>query len=264
MLEFDGVTILLEIINFLIIAAALNFLLFKPVVKRAEAQRIERERLEAELKRDREEAAEKLAAINERIANFETELEAIADEMYNRGKQVQEDLLESVRAHAETVIHEEAIKARYDVMIDRKENQVEIVDTVISITSSTLRKVLPANTQSELIGRLVKQVWDLGKSDINQVYAIRDSIKEEDPIIRIETAEELSIEDKGSLVRTFSALADKDVVLEMGLDPSLIAGIKVRIGDIILENSIQKHLSNVQKDVVRSVERMFADESDES
>ena len=66
MLEFDGVTILLEIINFLIIAAALNFLLFKPVVKRAEAQRIERERLEAELKRDREEAAEKLAAINER------------------------------------------------------------------------------------------------------------------------------------------------------------------------------------------------------
>ena len=185
MLEFDGVTILLEIINFLIIAAALNFLLFKPVVKRAEAQRIERERLEAELKRDREEAAEKLAAINERIANFETELEAIADEMYNRGKQVQEDLLESVRAHAETVIHEEAIKARYDVMIDRKENQVEIVDTVISITSSTLRKVLPANTQSELIGRLVKQVWDLGKSDINQVYAIRDSIKEEEPIIRV-------------------------------------------------------------------------------
>ena len=88
MLEFDGVTILLEIINFLIIAAALNFLLFKPVVKRAEAQRIERERLEAELKRDREEAAEKLAAINERIANFETELEAIADEMYNRGKQL--------------------------------------------------------------------------------------------------------------------------------------------------------------------------------
>ena len=71
MLEFDGVTILLEIINFLIIAAALNFLLFKPVVKRAEAQRIERERLEAELKRDREEAAEKLAAINERITNFE-------------------------------------------------------------------------------------------------------------------------------------------------------------------------------------------------
>ena len=50
----------------------------------------------------------------------------------------------------------------------------------------------------------------------------------------------------------------------MGLDPSLIAGIKVRIGDIILENSIQKHLANVQKDVVRSVERMFADESDES
>ena len=115
-----------------------------------------------------------------------------------------------------------------------------------------------------MIGRLVKQVWDLGKSDINQVYAIRDSIKEEEPIIRIETAEEMSIEDKGSLVRTFSALADKDVVLEMGLDPSLIAGIKVRIGDIILENSIQKHLANVQKDVVCSVERMFADESDES
>lgn len=167
MLEFDGVTILLEIINFLIIAAALNFLLFKPVVKRAEAQRIERERLEAELKRDREEAAEKLAAINERIANFETELEAIADEMYDRGKQVQEDLLESVRAHAETVIHEEAIKARYDVMIDRKENRVEIVDTVISITGSTLRKVLPANTQSELIGRLVKRVWDqIGRAHV--------------------------------------------------------------------------------------------------
>ena len=263
MLEIDGATIVLEIINFLIIAVALYFLLFKPVVKRAEKQRIERERLHAELVQDRQEAARILAELNDRKAVFEDELEKIADEMYLRGKQVQDELLEAVRIQAEQIVHEEALEARYDGIMNYKSKQVEIVDTIISVSGSTLRKVLPDNVQSELIGMLVKRVWDLGRSDINQVHAIRDSLKDQEPIIRIDTAEEMSIEDKGSLVRTFNALADKDVVLELGLDPTLISGIKVHIGDIILENSIQKHLSGIRKDVVRSVERMFEDETDE-
>ena len=263
MLEIDGATIVLEIINFLIIAVALYFLLFKPVVKRAEKQRIERERLHAELVKDREDAAKILAELNERRDRFEDELETIADEMYARGKQVQDELLEAIRAQAERVIHEEALEARYDGIMNYKSKQVEIVDTIVSICGSTLRKVLPANVQSERIGMLVKRVGDRGRSDMNQVHAIRDSLKDQEPIIRIDTAEEMSIEDKGSLVRTFNALADKDVVLELGLDPGLISGIRVRIGDMILENSIQKHLVGVRKDVVRSVERMFQDETDE-
>ena len=120
MLEIDGATIVLEIINFLIIAVALYFLLFKPVVKRAEKQRIERERLHAELIQDRQEAARILAELNDRKAVFEDELEKIADEMYLRGKQVQDELLEAVRIQAEQVIHEEALEARYDGIMNYK------------------------------------------------------------------------------------------------------------------------------------------------
>lgn len=263
MLDIDIWTIIFEIVNFLIIAVALNFLLFKPVVKRAENQRLERERLQAETIRLRDEAEAKLSAIDQRLAHFQTELEGIADEMYEHGKNVQAELLDDLRAQASTVIREEALEARYDAMIDGKSRQLEIVDTIIAVSGSTLKKVLPANVESEMIGMLVKRIWDMGRSDINAVHSIRDSIKEAEPIIRIETAQEMSIDDKGSLVRTFNALADKDVVLELALDPALIAGIKVRIGDTIIENSIQKNLTSIRKDVVRSVERMYKDETEE-
>lgn len=260
MLDIDGATIIWEIINFLIIAVALNFLLFKPVVKKAEEQRIEKERLHAEMVRDRDEAATKLAAINTRLENFEDELETIADEMYDRGKQVQTELMDGIKSQAAVVIREEAMEARYEHLAETKTKQTELVDAIMNVTGSTLKKVLPATTQGDLVSELVKRVWDLGKSDMAQVYAVRESLKDQEAVIRITAAQPLTIEEQSSLVRTFSALADQDVILEIELDPSLISGVKVRIGDLILEHSVQKQLLGVREDIVRTVEGMFIDD----
>ncbi|MFN2303464.1 MAG: F0F1 ATP synthase subunit delta, partial [Anaerolineales bacterium] len=52
----------------------------------------------------------------------------------------------------------------------------------------------------------------------------------------------------------FSALADTNVNMEIEIEPDIIAGIRVRIGDLVVENSLAMELNELKSDVVKSLE----------
>ena len=70
MLEIDPVTILAEIVNFIILAAALYFLFFKPITKRMDQQAEEKEKLLTEAKEKDKDAAKLLGEIELRLSNI--------------------------------------------------------------------------------------------------------------------------------------------------------------------------------------------------
>ena len=77
MLDLDLSTIIWEIINFLVLTVALYFLVFKPMTKRAEERAVEKATNRAALIADREEAANKLQEIDERLLNLDEEIQKI-------------------------------------------------------------------------------------------------------------------------------------------------------------------------------------------
>jgi len=115
-----------------------------------------------------------------------------------------------------------------------------------------------------LIEELNAEIWDMGKTDMRQVQAIRDSLTERTPTVKVASAVPLTADQQRNLVRTFSALADRDVNIELETDPELIAGIKVRIGDLIVENSLTSQLLDIKEEIntsdimtVRKTNRKF-------
>ena len=95
---------------------------------------------------------------------------------------------------------------------------------------------------------------------MRQVKTVRDSLAERVPTVNIVTAKELTQDQQRSLMRTFGALADRDIEMEIEIAPELISGLSVRIGDLIIENSIAMELNQLNSEVSDALEESLSDE----
>lgn len=257
MLEIDPVTILAEIVNFLILAAALYFLLFKPIIKRMDQRAEEKEKLLTEAREKEQKAEKMLDEIEHRLANIDTEIESRLEEAYLQAQNEREALLEMTQDEAKVILSEaekEAAKRQQQEMEQLQEN---LVDSLLDISTQILIKTTPDVVHENLVEGLTTEIWDLGKSDMRQVRTIRDSLTERTPTVYVTSAKEISPEQQRLLIRTFSALADRNVNMEIEVVPDLIAGIRVRIGDLVVENTLAMELTELKSEVVKSLEKSF-------
>ena len=260
MLEIDWGTILWQTVNFIIVAVILNYLVFKPIVKKSEAQSKKKAKLMAQTEKNEAESAVELQNIKNRLANFDQELQKIADETYEHNKELQQELLDATREEAEHILQDAVVEARKDQIVDFKQQQSKMIEIIMKLSAETIKKVLPPEVHNNLITELTGKIWDLGKTNMHQVNFIRESLAGRTPVIEVSTPLPLTNEQNGNLIRTFSALADNDVNLEIEMDESLIAGIKVVIGDQIIENSIRSQLNQIESDVEKTLEHIYMDE----
>ena len=112
----------------------------------------------------------------------------------------------------------------------------------------------PPEVHARLLDELNTSIWNLGKSDIRAVQSIRESLEDRAPILELSVPTELTAEQRLKLTNTFNALADKEVDLEISIVPEMVAGVKARIGDIVLDNSVGNQIDTMRDQVTRSLE----------
>lgn len=254
MLDLNWSTILWEIINFLVITVVLYYIVFKPMAIRAEQRAIEKAQLKAGLQKDRAEAAEKLEEIDDRLINLEEEIQKISDEAYASSQLLQKNLLEATYEEANSIMLDAVKEARKEQLVDIRSNQIELVNIILVITKQTLIKATPPEIHIKLLDELLLSIWNFGKTDLRAVQSIRESIEGRSPVVEITVPTELTLEQRHKVINTFSALADKDVDLEETVSPELVAGVKIRIGDIVLDNSIGSQIDAMRDQVTQSLE----------
>lgn len=262
MLDLNIGTIIWEIVNFLIITVVLYFLVFKPMTKRAEARAIEKAENKAALERDLEEAAKRLREIDDRLSNLDEEVQVITDEAYSNSQILQRELLDATRQEADLILLNAVQEARKEQAIDIKKNQIDLVDTVINISNKTLRSVTPKSVYDALLEELHQTVWNLGKTDMRTVQNIRDALATRSTTIDVTLPYELTPQEHAKLLNTFYALADKEVDLNIIIEPKLIAGVKAHVGDIVLDNSLAAQLEALRDEVNKSLETFTMEEND--
>jgi F-type H+-transporting ATPase subunit b len=257
MLNLDLTTILAQILNFLVIAVVLYLLAFKPIVKRIEARAAEKQALLEEAREKNQTAEEKLAQVEHRLKNIDEEIERRLEEAYEKAKEESQALLAATEKEAEQILSEAEREAAKRQKQETEQYQEELVDTILMISGNVLKKTTPDLTHDKLVEALNAEIWELGKSDMRQVRTIRDSLAERTPTVLVTSAKELTPDQQRSLVRTFSALADTNVSMEIEIDPDLIAGVRVRMGDLVVENTLSMELTELKSDVVNALEERF-------
>jgi len=245
MLEIDITTLIFQIINFLVLVIALYFLLFRKIIQRAESRRQEIEKIQSEIEADLENAEKLKADLEQEIKNIDARIE----EAFNKAKKDLEDIrnkvLDDTREQAEQLLkqrHEDFRLAQDQSMEDLHE---EVVATSLSLAKEVLQKVAPEDLHANMIKEVNDRVLEFGRKEMARVQTIRNSLSDREPIVFIDSAKPLQKDQQASIIRNFSALADRNVKLEIKVDENLICGIRVRLGDYIIDHSLQSKLAEI-------------------
>jgi len=255
----DVATVAFQVVNFLVLSVLLYYLLFRPIMRKAQARAAEREHLARKLAQEQAEATRLRAEWEARLARAEEEAAAIFTRVEERAEIDRLRLLHSAQAEAEHIMVEAYADARRSQQLASNEFREELLETVLEVSGSVIGKVLPPEMHDLLVQRLSDRIRELGRSEMQRVEAFRRALGDRIPTAHIATARPLSSEQQGALARIFTALADRHVNLELKTEPTLVAGVRVRLGDLMVDSSITGQLAELHDLVSRALKEHTQD-----
>ncbi|MGD2145972.1 MAG: F0F1 ATP synthase subunit delta [Anaerolineae bacterium] len=260
MLNLDWATIAFQVINFLVLAGLLYRFVLRPVMGRVQERRAEKGRLMEQIRQDRREAERVRRELGERLAAAEEEAERIVREGEKRAETERQQMLEEIEKEIEHMLAD----AREDVQDMRRqavdEFHDELIAAVLGVSAEAIGQVAPDEIHDTMLEQLTERIWEMGREEMERVRAFRRSLGERTPTAYVTTAKPLSSQQQGDLARTLSALADRSVDIQIDSDPSLSAGMRVRLADIVVDNSIAGRLELLQEEVSQALRDQLTDE----
>jgi len=260
MLNLDVATIIFQIINFLAFFGLLYWLLFKPVTATIRQRREQRERMLREVERERQAVSVQRAELDERLSRLDEETANMIALARERAEEERRELLQETREEVEQILVEaqaDAYRIRGQA-VDAFHN--ELIDAILDVSGTIIRNTVPDSVHDALIRQLSERIWEMGRTDIERVEAFRSSLGEREPTAHVTTAESLALEQQGLLARTLTAFADRHVDLEVNIDPDLVAGVRVRIGDIIVDSSIAGQMEELRANALDALNEQISEE----
>jgi len=247
-LGVNGPFLLSQIVNFLILFLALRFLLWKPMLKmlNERKQRIAQGLEDAEeARKDRERAQ---AEHEERIKQAEQEREGILAKAAEEGEQAKAETLAQARAQAEQIVAEgkEAVEQARQQMLTELRSQVAALS--IAAANKLIGEALDEQRQRRLIdeffsgikaGRVVVlEEQEIEQAKAGEVMAIVTSAlpltKDEQKVVSSGLVEQLG----------------QEPAIEFKVDPSILGGLVIRIGDRVIDGSVGGRLEALRESLV--------------
>ena len=264
MLNIDWATIAFQIINFLVLAGALYYFALRPTMERVGDRRSEKREMMKEIRKDREEAKALRERLEERLSEAEEEADEIIADAHKQAEAERQRMLTEVEGDIEAML----VDAREDVEQMRRqavdEFHDELIEAICDIGAEVIREAAPPEVHDALLSQLTDRIWQMGRQEMERVRAFRQSLGERTPTAHVTTAKPLSAEQQGELARTLTALADRNVDIEMETKPDLAAGMRVRIGDIVVDNSIAGRLRELREETSHELEERLSDDQPEA
>jgi F0F1-type ATP synthase delta subunit len=201
-----------------------------------------------------QQADEKLALIEGRLKNLDKEIEEHIELAQSQMQAESEALLEATKEEAENILIEAEKEIAKLQQQEIKDFHDELVNGILNISRQVLTQTTPNTVHDNLVDELIETIWDLGKQDMHQVKMVRDSLTERVPTVYVTSAKALTPDQQRALIRPVSALADRNVNMEIDIDPDLISGISLRVGDLIVTNNLLVELNNLKPDIAKSID----------
>jgi len=249
MLSLDLATIIFQVINFLVLAFILNRFLFQPVLRKAAEREEEKNRLMHDLAEERRQLATVRADLEQKQVEFEEQLEQMRTGSRDAVEKERQELLKEARAEAEKILVEAQTDAYRLKEQAVNEFHEQLVEAILAVTSTVAGRLCPPEVHDRMVSGLGDRVREMGRSEMPRVEAIRRSLGNREAVAYVTTAKELSTDQQAQLVRFLTALADQNVDVQLKIDHDLVAGLRVRLGDTVMDNSLAGQLEELRGEV---------------
>jgi len=248
MLNINLSTLLLQVANFLIMAYILARFLFKPLKEMLDkrASRVTRavdegEKATREAKALRLEYEKKRGNVDAEIAALKNEARIVVDETRQQMLQEAHQEIEAMRARAS----EEIEQQRADAL---RLHRSKIGELVATLTRRMMEDILNPQLHQAYLDAFLDQLRSMQLDG-------RISISGEETVsAELITATPLTQEDKERIGTTLETVVTQPIDLVCRVDAGLIAGAMVRLGDTLIDGSLQGQLQQLRSRYEEEIE----------
>jgi len=237
--QFDWVTFVLEIVNFLILVWILKRFLYQPVLKTIARRKavIDRTLADAKTKTADAEALER--QYRDRLGDWEREKQALRAQL--------EEELNATRTRRTAALDAalEQEREKRHTLDERKmtEWRTRAEEEAVVHGTQFAAKLLSRLAMPELEARLVTiALEDVRHFSEAQLQALRAACRDGDARISVTSAFPLDESSRRALVQGFAEVTQAQLSSQFAEDPRLLAGLRVNIGSWVLHANLQDEL----------------------
>jgi F-type H+-transporting ATPase subunit b len=240
MLNINLSTLLLQVANFLILAYILARFLFNPLKKMLDERTSQVTKAVDEAQKAAREAEELKSDYEKKRDNIDAEIVALKDEARivvdeTRQQMLQEAYqeIEAMRARAQ----EELEQQRSDAL---RLHRNKIGELVASLTQRMMEDILTPQLHQAYLDAFLDQLRSV------QLEGRISADGEETVSVELITAIPLAQEEKARITTTLETVVSQPIDLACRVDAGLIAGAMVRLGDMLIDGSLQGQLQQLR------------------
>jgi F-type H+-transporting ATPase subunit b len=258
-LQLDLATILFEIANFLILASLLYRFLFRPFMARVRERAEEKERLLQEAEEDRREADRLRQEAEQRLEGLSDSLSEMLQKARAEIDVERQKVLDDVREEAQQLLRRAREEAREVQRQQKQQYEEAMLESSISVARRLIAEAAPLDVHRRMVEELIREVWEMGSEQMERVDAVRRSLGDRTLTAQVSTAKPLPPDLQRELVQAFSAVADRTISFNIEIDPDLAAGVRVRMGDLLVEHSISQQLAQLRDQAAEALSEIHND-----
>ncbi|MEJ2515546.1 MAG: F0F1 ATP synthase subunit delta [Gammaproteobacteria bacterium] len=238
-MQLDWVTFLLEVINFLVLVWILQHFLYKPVLAAIEKRRAAIAGELDEAAKARQEAGELEARYRDRLDAWEEEKASLRSDALSDVEKERQRRLAAIQQDVERQEERrKAVEIRQAEELRRKASR-EAHQEAVGFASRLLERVASPAVEERLVQVAIE---DLDAMDAAGHKELRDAVASCNGQVRIQSAYPLGKELRESVVSAVSRAAQADITAEFAHDPSLVSGLRISAGPLVLHANLADEL----------------------
>ncbi|NIV35222.1 MAG: F0F1 ATP synthase subunit B [Anaerolineae bacterium] len=242
-LGINGPFLLAQIVNFLILFVAMSVLLWKPLVRRLDERRqmLEKEKADA-------------AALAETRANIEAERERALEEARGEASKIIAEARERADALVESAAQETRQKeaemlaeARQAAQEERNRILGEMRDQIAALAIAAAQKIIGETLDERRQHTLVESFFSGIREGRVEVLPEGAEVGPAGAPITVTSALPLTEEQQATIRGDLSARLGGEAAVSFHVDPKILGGLLVRVGDRVVDGSVSGQLERLHQ-----------------
>jgi len=241
-LGIDWVSLLWQIVAFIGLIFLLNMLLYRPIRRTLDerARRIQESMEEAErIKQQAVQADEQYSA---RLGEAQAQAQRIADEAREAARREREQILEEAQKERDSLLQE----ARAQIELERRDAARETRRQVAGLAVLAASRLIGENLDTEKHRRLVEQHVAALEEPLEELrQAVAGLPPEKIGTAHVRSAVPLAEEAQAAIRARLAGALGREVPVVFGLDPRLLGGFVLQLGDQVVDLSVARKLNDL-------------------
>lgn len=251
-MTFNLWTFLFEVVNFLVLVYVLHRLFYGPLRDAVERRRMASEQAQAEVQESRQKADALLLQLKTQLADVDRVRQETIRQSHEQTLTERKKVLDEASAAVQT----RQVAARAALDREREESlralHGEIVGQAVELSRRLLREASNSTLEQQLAQHLAETLEQLPEADRQ---AVRSDWNPQSGAV-LEAAQEVNGQALERLAAAIAAIVGHPTAVPVALRPSLIAGLRLRLGGRVWDASVDGQLKDLELPSAPRVDRV--------